>query len=274
MFSSYAPNKYEINMVVSSDPSNGAANITTDGSRFQVQLQEALQIPREAKEVFATIEDATIWWVVPNIIQGINDTIEIKGFNALNVLTTFTVVITQGLYNLSGLNQAILTELQNQGALITPNPLITMSPDQATGRVLLKFNYANVEVNFGVARNFASIVGFDQINYGPYIAGFTLMAPNNAGFNTVNSFLIHGDIVDNGIRINNTYDQIMANVQINVAPGSQILYTPYNPPRLSAGNLRGVKKTVLNFYLTDEKLRTVNTGGEYWSARIRISYVM
>ena len=63
----------EINMLVTSDPNQGAINRSADGSTFTVQLDEALAIPKEARNVSATVMQSTVWWVVPNIIQGEND---------------------------------------------------------------------------------------------------------------------------------------------------------------------------------------------------------
>ena len=63
----------EISMIVSSGPSTGASNRSADGSYFEVQLQDGLKIPKDALNINVRVEEATIWWVVPNIITGEND---------------------------------------------------------------------------------------------------------------------------------------------------------------------------------------------------------
>jgi hypothetical protein len=131
----------EISMLISSDPEAGATNISSDGSYFEVQLQDGLKIPSDALNVNIEVEEASVWWVVPNIITGENNRMYISGPNTADVLTTFSITIPQGLYDLSGLNQAVLRELENIGAKIDPDPLINMTPDEATQKVAIRFNY-------------------------------------------------------------------------------------------------------------------------------------
>jgi len=268
----------EISLIVSSDPDAGAINKSSDGSHFEIQLDgEGVQLPKDAVNANVSVEESTVWWVVPNIITGQNDTMYIFGDNDSGGTELFTIVIPQGLYDLSGLNQAILAELESAGAKTqdagNPLPLINLTADDATQKVRLRFNYTNVYVDFSQAQTMREILGFNAEQYGPYpSAPLSILAPNTASFNQVNYFLIHSDLVNKGIRFNNTYNQTIAQVLINVAPGSQIVSTPYHPARCNAQELAGTKRTNLRFWLTDDKQRAVNTNGEAWSARIVISY--
>jgi hypothetical protein len=63
----------EINFLVTSDPSQGAKNVTTNGSRFYVKLEEPIEVPKDALNATLTVEESTVWWTVPNIITGEND---------------------------------------------------------------------------------------------------------------------------------------------------------------------------------------------------------
>lgn len=357
----------EISMVVSSDPNAGASNKSADGSYFEIQLDEGLEIPKEALNVNVKVEEASIWWVVPNIITGTNDRLYISGqsapvdtdyatlgFDALNTFsltlgvvdilvagganlptgafiigdtinietgaltnssftitginidnvaqmnynvvpadvsqavgnwtfsrtrvgtaTNYVVVIPQGLYDLSGLNQAVQRDLENQGAKIDPSPLITFTPDDATQKVQLRVNYDDVAVDFTQTDTPRIILGFNSIVYGTYpTAPIEILAPNIAQFNQVNYFLIHSDLVNKGIRFNNRYNQTISQVLIDVAPGSQIIHKPFNPSKTNAQELAGAKRTNLRFYLTDDQQRQVNTNGEFWTARIVIEYLI
>ena len=271
----------EVSLLVTSDPSQGAINVTNDGSSFEVQLDDPIVIPADALNVNVSVEEATVWWVVPNIITGVNDTIYIFGDDdsGVPVPQLFTVVIPQGLYDLTGLNNSVQSGLEALGARTisggVPLPLITLTPDDATQKVVIRFNYTNVTVDFSAARTdtFREIIGFDELIYGPFAAApLNILAPNIAAFNTVNSFLIASDLVNTGIRFNNRYNQVIAQVLINVSPGSQIISTPFNPAKSNAQPLAGSNRSNLRFRLTDEKLRPVNTNGEYWSARVVIRY--
>lgn len=264
----------EISMIVSSDPKAGAINRSTDGSYFEIQLQDGLQLPAEALNVNIAVEEATIWWVVPNIISGENDTMYITGPDTLDVVQNYVVVIPQGLYDLSGINQAILRDLENQGAKIDPDPLITLTPDEPTQKVEMRFDYATVSVDFTQPNTPRDILGFNSQVLGPYVgAPVNILADNIAQFNQVNYFLIHSDLTNKGIRFNNNYNQTIAQVLIDVSPGSQIVSHPFNPAKINSPELAGAKRTNLRIWLTDDQDRRVNTNGEYFTARIVIHYL-
>jgi hypothetical protein len=265
----------EENFLATSDPDAGARNVSADGSRFEIQFEDALQIPKEAINVQIVVEEATIWWVIPNIIEGVNDKIYITVPNVADVLTAYVVVIPQGLYDLSGLNQSILRELSNQGAKIDPTDTVLLSADEATQKVEIVLLYLGSQVDFTPVDTFREILGFDSQVIGPtIIAPSTKIADNVAAFNQVNYFLIHSDLTNKGIRFNNSYNQSVSQVLIDVAPGSQIISKPFNPARINAQELAGAKRTNIRFWLTDDKDRLVNTNGEYFTARVVIKYLM
>ena len=264
----------EINMLVTSDPNQGAVSRSPDGSSFSIQLDEALAIPKEARNVSATVMQSTVWWVIPNLIEGVNDTFYITAPNTADVLTNYIFPITQGLYDLNALNTAVQRELQNLGAKISPNPVISFAPDDATQRVQMTFNYPNMSVDFTQPQTFREILGFDPLVYqNLLVSPLTILAPNVAAFNTVNYFLIHSDLTYRGIRFNNNWNQTIAQVLIDVPPGSQIVSSPFNPAKVNCQELAGTKRTRLRFWLTDDQDRPVNTNGEYWTARIAIRFL-
>lgn len=262
----------EISMIVSSDPTNGASNISPDGSYFEVQLQDGLSVPKDALNVNISVEEATIWWSVPNVITGENDKLYITGPDTLDVLQNFVLTIPQGLYDLSGINEAMARELEAAGAKIDPEPLITFSPDEATQRVQMRFNYGTVSIDFTQTDTPRVILGFDAQVYSP-VPTNPILAPQVAAFNRINFFLIHSDMTNKGIRFNNNYNQTIGQVLIDVAPGSQIVSRPFNPAKINAPELAGTTRTNLRFWLTDDEDRRVNTNNEYWSARIVINYL-
>lgn len=272
----------EISIIVSSDPDAGATNRTSDGSQFEIQLDgEGISIPKDAINVNLSTEETTVWWTVPNIITGVNDTFYVYGDNDQTpaVPQLYTIVISQGLYDLSGLNQAIQAELETAGARTTgpggePLSLVSLTADDSTQKVRLRFNYTNVYVDFAPANTFREILGFDAQQYGPYAAApLSILANQIASFNQINYFLLHSDLVNKGIRFNNRYNQTISQILIDVAPGSQIVSTPFNPAKCNAQELAGSKRTNLRFWLTDDKQRNINTNGEYFTARIVIHYM-
>lgn len=267
----------EISMVVSSDPSQGAINRSQDGSEFEISLEEPLEIPRDALTVVVRVEEATVWWTVPNIIKGVNDTMYVYGDSKDNIPQLFTVQIQQGLYDLTGLNSSLHSELEKLGAKTEDDgeilPLVSFSADSSTQRVLLRLNYTNVYVDFTKTDTPREILGFNSQIVGPDSgAPLNILADQTAKFNTVNYFLLASNLVSRGMRFNNRFNQVISQILIDVPPGSQIVSKPFNPANINAQELAGSKLGNLKFRLTDDKMRPVNTNDEYYSARIVISY--
>lgn len=266
--------KRSISFIASSDPKNGAININSTKNRFEVELQEGLKIPSNAENCQLSVEESTVWWSVPNIITGQNDKFYITGPNTSDVVTNFVLTIPQGLYDLSGLNQTIQRELENAGAKITPITLISLSGDEATQKVEIRFNYNNVSIDFTQANTFREILGFNSAVLGPFgTVPNNQLAPNVANFNTVNSFLLHSDLVNDGILYGNKYNQTIANILIDVSPGSQIVYKPFNPAKISIDSLKGQIRKSIKFWLTDEENNDISTNDEYFSCRLLLTYL-
>lgn len=260
---------YEIPMIISSASVNGATNKSTDGSSFEVRLEEPITVPRDAKTCTVEVQESTIWWTIPNIEAGNNDS-----FSLTHLGTPHIIQLPQGLYDLPGLNAVIDRELVIDGA---PSGLVTISADDSTQKVVLRLNQAGSRVDLTIANSFRDILGFDSQLIpagGPSAGIFIQLADNVAGFNTVNYFLTHTDLINRGIRFNNKYTQVVGQVLITATAGNQIVSTPFNPPKANAHELIGSSRKNIRFWLTDDKDRRVNTNGEDWSIRLVIRYTM
>lgn len=272
--------RHEINFIVSSDPDNGAKNVNALGNRFEVVLDEPILVPQQAENITVSMEEATVWWTVPNIITGTNDLMQVTDTGAGAApsggpANVYNIVIPQGLYDLSALNEAIQREIGNDagGAGFLDPPLISLSADDATQKVEININYTGVSIDFTIAQTFREILGFNSAVVGPPAAAPTVyLADNTAAFNTVNSFLIHSDIVRRGVRFNNSYQQILDQVLIDVPPGSQIVQTKLRPPVIPEHVLAGIPRNTLKFWLTNESNEDISTAGEYFTVRFVIRY--
>lgn len=261
---------HEIPLIVDSDILAGAQNKSADGSSFEINLEDPIDIPSEANSVTVEVQEATIWNVIPNIITGVNDTFRMDD---TALAGPFDAVIPQGLYDLTSLQQSVESALVAAGM---DNNSFQFLPDNATQKVVIRLLTPTVSVDFNVAQTFHVILGWN----GTEVLGPTgvpqedFLAPNVAAFNTIDYFLIHSDIVPRGIRTNNTYSQTIAQVLITAftSVGSQIVSTPFNPPKSPAWDLRGSIRKRIKFWLTDNNNRLVDTNNENWSARIIIKY--
>ena len=260
---------FEIPLIVDSSATAGAINKSADGSTFEIELDDPITIPSDATNVHVQVQESTVWWVIPNIITGVNDTFSLDdGLGG----GPYIITIAQGLYGLSELQQAVESSLIAVGC--APGQF-TFLADNATQKIILRLNAIGVTVDFTVGTTFHVILGFLNTDVlGPTIVAQTdFIATNVAAFNTIEYFLIHSDIVPQGIRTNNSYNQTIAQVLIDTGPGNQIVSRPFNPPKTEAQNLIGALRRRLKFWLTTQDGKTlVDTNNESWSARIVISY--
>lgn len=256
----------QIPIIVDSAVENGAINKSADGSQFEIQLEDPIQIPGTATSVNVSVQEASVWWVIPNITTGVNDAFSIDD----GVTGPFNVTVDQGLYDLSSLQQSVESAVI---AAIGPAGMFTFIADNATQKVIIRVNQVGVSIDFTGGTTFRDILGFNSQVLGPTTVAVTdFQGDNIAAFNTIDFFLIHSDIVSRGIRVNNVYDQVIAQVLIDTAPGSQIISTPFNPPKSPAWELIGATRNRIRFWLTDQNGVAVNTNNENWTARIIIEY--
>lgn len=247
-----------IELILDSNPANGAQNVSADGSQFEVVMDDMLDLT-EFKNLDVSVPASSIWWVIPNITLGVNNQVYVN-----YLATDYVLVIPQGLYDLNGCDEAISRALAAAGLPVAP-PLFQLQADSNTQRVLIKFNFAGVSLDFTQPDTPRLIWGFDPNVVGPSTLGETVTADSQAAFNQINYFLIHSDIADQGIRFNGSFNQSIGVAQIVVAPGSLNVYEPVHPATFSQNPF---KRKRMKFWLTDDQNRNVNTNGEFYSFRL------
>jgi hypothetical protein len=146
---SYIPEA--ISFIITSDEKQGAVNKSIGGDYFEIQLDDGIKIPKEAINVNLTCQESTVWWIIPNLIKGVNSTLYVYGDSndSIPVPQLYEVEIVTGLYDLDGLQQALLSGLEGLGARTKGDngkylPLVNLIADDATQRVVIRLNYPNV----------------------------------------------------------------------------------------------------------------------------------
>jgi len=266
--------KKSISRIFSSDPENGSLNLSPDGSSFSVNLYDPVTVPHNAVYCTMTVQSANIWYTTPNISAALDN-------NTLQIVITgqpapYNLVIDDGLYDLPQLQASIYSELNKQlsGLAFTAEDLFELRGNAATQKVEILFKTTSVGFIWS-ASTIAPILGFTTSDpaSGPGVpAGTIVTSPNIAKFDVFTSFLIHSDLVHSGIPVNDVSSSVLANVFIDVLPGSLINYTPTNPPIVDATELIGAKRSQIFFFLTDQKDVRLDTNDEYWSFTIVIDY--
>jgi hypothetical protein len=265
---------HELSLIANSNTANGAKNKTPDGSLFNIYLTPPIKIPKEAKNIQIRCEQASIWYTMPNIITDDNDKLYIFGDREDGApAQLFTLTIPQGLYDLKLLNPVVQNLLENAGAKTTPSPLISLTADYATNKVLFRYNYSNVYIDFSGVNTPRTILGMNPTQHGPYAtAPANELASSIANFASIEYFLLHCTLTDEGIRENNIHDNIISQILVDKLPGRQLIHAPFNPPRSSASNLQGSSINSYTVWLTNNLNNPVNTNGEDFSARFVLSY--
>lgn len=258
---------FEIPLLCSSDVNAGAINKTSDGSQFEITTDEPIIIPEESTncELYAT--SASVWNVVPNVETGVNDMwyIEIATVN-------YVVTIPEGLYDLNTLEQTIENDLISQGATAGS---FSFLPNDPTQQVVIRLNYAGVQIDFTPADTPRDLLGFNSQLIGPVLSvGVEFyLGDNEAAFNNIDFFLIHTDLCSEGIRLNGEFNQSIAKVDIgDTAPGSLITNQYFIPVRCECSYLIGTARKSWRVWLTDQANERVNTEGENFNVQLVLRY--
>ena len=265
----------EFDLLVTSDPTQGALNVVEGGGEFSVRLLSPIDIPDDARNVKLQASQVLLWNNFVNIRTGINDKIQIYGPDKDDVDTMFDITIQQGSYDLSTLSNDILAELSVKGAKVEPTPLLSFQADVATGKVEITFNYSSVYIEMRGWNTFHQVLGLTKDVYRiPEGASlpYSFLAPNLANFASLQYILVHSDIVAEGLPINGIYNQSICQLLPNAPSGSLIVFSPTKPLKIDCNNLIGSKLEEFSIWITDEKNQILSTSGETFSVLLKLSY--
>lgn len=262
--------EYSIPLILSSNPANGAQNVTQQGSEFTVQLNNPIAIPPGAINCTLEVNSATLVWIMPNI----SATLENDIFDFIHLATPYQIVIPNGLYSLSDLSLLFSREFV---ALGLASDLINFTANNATQQVVVTFPYIGTQCDFASSpESVRTVLGFDAVLVpaAPSTANESATSTNRAVFNSITNFLLSCDLVEDGIPTNSTGRNVVADIDINVAPGSVLNYRPRNPVQAPARGLIGHIRNIINVRLTDQDGRPVDTFGEFYSVLIVLKYTV
>lgn len=257
--------------------SEGLNNVTADGSRFQINLlNEPIKIPIDAHNINICVDNASLWWTSPNIYESgekQNNLLYVTAPDINNVNQNVQLAIPQGLYDIDTLSNAINVQLENAGFKFSPDAVLSLEADNATQKTIIRFNYINMSIDFTQPNTLRTILGFDSVILQNLLnVPQNFISPNTALFSIIDSFYINTDFITSGLRVNTRYTSAVAKVNINVAVGFQILYTPINPTQIPCPDLRGVNKSNYTVWITDQNFNPVYLTGYPSTIQFKISY--
>jgi len=273
-----------IDFQISSDPALGALNKSADGSTFSIRLdQNGLGVPRRAQACTLEVLGAEMWYNTSNITTT-NNQIGVTSAGITRVLS-----VEPGLYSIDTLQNGFERAIRatSDTAFINslfylvnnvPTCYITFVGNQALNKVEMNITTVSntIQIDFRIAtvpNSMAKLIGFDYALYtiNPNTTT-TLIGPNTPIFNSFNYYLIQSNMVSNGIRINSTYQNIIAKIKVTCSPNQQNIYDPMNPTVNLTPELAGDVRNQFTFTLLDSNLNYVDTKNELWSATIRLTY--
>jgi len=294
--------KAQQDFVFSSNPANGAVNVTSKGDRFEIIMNPPLLIPLDAENVQVSVPQATVWYNTPNMFAASNSfalQCYHPNHNNPSFLLQLLIVMPPGMYaGIDQVNDTFRQELETATQALSFTDAtyswegfelpVSFAIDPITGKTLVQFRENPIpnpagpasSVNFAVENSIAPFLGFESgatltsinlVNSANNVLEF--LAPNAAKINSVNSYFIHTDLVTTGISVNGSAKQVVSQIPILVSGlGQQIKYLPPVPSVSQAPFLAGNTKTSILCWLTNEANEPVDTQGEYWDFRLRITY--
>ena len=217
----------ELSLIVSSSERCAARNTTASGSSFEVHLSEPLAIPKTARNVQVSCEQATVWNVVPNVTEENNQFYVRAPDAATGVTSSYTVAVPPGLHDLRGLEERLHGALDEAGA---QSHVFSLVADRARQRVGIRFHHPDACIDFTRPRTCRHLLGFSEgvvampktkSKFGGKGDGFgsVVYGDTTAALNKTNYFQVHSDLVSRGIPLNGKYEQVIAQVLIDVQPG-------------------------------------------------------
>ena len=258
------------NYLFSSDPAAGAQNINDDGNQFSVLLNDPISIPKEA--VYCSIElvSAVVVNVMPNVSEEYGNNKIVFDHEA----KTYDFTFPDGLYALEDINAFLARTFEENGL---PADLFVFTGDDATQKVVMKFNNAGTQIDFlNNPNSINTLLGFDPLLYpqfAPSVGGESFTSQETAKINRITSWFLHCDLARNGIPVNAVGSNIIAQVPIPAGSvGKTIGFSPFNPLPVAIDHLIGFPVNSVECRLSDQLNRDVLTLGEAFSFLVRIRY--
>ena len=259
---------HHIPIIASSDTKNGATAVSTGGDAFTTEFKSPIVGPKDAVSCYITLMKASIQNSALNITTA-NNVLNLER----KATATIEIKLDPGLYSLGLLNAAVNRILMNAGLA---NNAVVISGDVATQKVVFTLS-TDLALQMIATSPYALLGCAVDSRFPATAATFatattSYLAPNVAKLNSITSFLVHTDLVRQGVNLYN-YTNILDQVLINVSPNRTIAYNPTQPIEIPADHLIGTQIERARFWLTNQDNGLVDLNGEKWSCLVRLTYV-
>ena len=265
----------EVSLITTNDPNTGALNVNPGFSTWSFEVANGLTIPHNARNATIECPQAAVWYS--------SQLIKSTGPNKLNITiddnlvppVTYTIEFAPGLWSLESLNEQINYSLIQQSFSSTFGDFFQIEGNTATGKTRIVFSIASssysTTLDFTDDDTIFALLGWNQgdtpQNFPPASSApvypQTRDSPNQAAFDATGSYLFSTNLCGGvGMPTNSTQGNVLAQILIDVSAGSQIVYRPPIPTKISADHLIGKVVNQANFSITNEKGQEVSFNGE------------
>jgi hypothetical protein len=250
------------------------------GSHISFNLNPPLEI-KGAQRCSICVDEASLWWTSPNISSNLgNNKLYFSAKKAsTNSLHNFVFTIPNGLYNIESLNTWVQSEMHNQDVFIENETTAAVYPFEFTegyhlSKVQIKINAVDCSIDFSNSDDISDLLGFTNSISAPGAGNVPkyILGNQNAKFNHIEYFLLHTNLVDEGIPVSNRLHNTIARIPITSKVGYTQLYNPTREKWLSANNLLNEKVSQVYFTITDQNNKAIDMNGDPWSVSIILKY--
>lgn len=271
----------------SSDGSLGAKNIQYNGSKFTIFNEGSPFYVGTDASTNCTVEviQASIWNSQPNISAQYNN-------NRFVVYESKTraidIVIPDGQYDLTGLVAQLSLQWDNFSGLtsdtktdFTPtdsfqNTFNVIGSD-ATQLVSIQFLLVNAYMMIDWKQStLGRILGFSEsAKEKPDISTGYIIGDEPANFNSINSYYLSSDLVNQGANINGKFGNVIAIIPITSLPGNLVNFQGnVNNLFVDCDNILGRRngRTQLTFWLTNERNEPLDMNSEVYSFTVLVRW--
>jgi hypothetical protein len=258
----------EISLILDSNTNTGAINKSSDGASFSIQFGEPLLIPSNAINPTLDVEESAIWYSTPNVYD--SGTNQNNNFRIIRIsdAQVFNLTIPAGLYSVISMQNAMNQAIKD--ANVTPLDVIQLIANDSLGKVEMII-LTGFEIVFASPNSLGPILGFQtDITYSSSVINVGQFVPQ---LNALNYYLVQCSLVQDGIRFNNEFRQIIETVLIDVAPRELIITRPFHPPTIQIDHLAGQPISSIRTTLLQDNLQPANTDGENYYVRLSLRWL-
>ena len=230
------------------------------GPYISAQIPSPIELDHENFDYKIGLKKIQTYYAFPNITENVNNQLKIRPGKSAKFIP---ISLHTGAYELSHINDAILTQLKEKTAIKNPEIFFTLSANISTFKSVITLSGDGWAVDFNVIHSLASVLGFEK----KLIEGKGIhSSKHTVQIQVFNSLLFLTDITYPSI-LNDKYIPYIYHHSKHTAPGFNIVVEPAN---ISYKSLTTNVLSHINLWVQDEKGHAVNFNNENLTVELKL----